>query len=95
MTYPAENELTFAQRGLAWGRWTAAITTTGAGIVVVALVARVGAAAAVATAVFVVVAVGAAVWRAAAEGRRWRRALGRARSGGARSPQRARRGRSA
>jgi len=51
------------------------ITTGGTGVVLVALAARIGTGAAVAVALFAVVAVGAAVWRAAAEDRRWRRAL--------------------
>jgi hypothetical protein len=73
VTPPADNELTRARRGLAWRRWTSVLTTAATGVVLVALAARVGAAAAVATALFAVVALGAAAWRAAAEDRRWRR----------------------
>jgi len=73
MTPSADNEITRARRGLAWRRWTSALTTAATGVVLVALAARVSGAAAVATALFAVVAVGAATWRAAAEDRRWRR----------------------
>ena len=84
MTPSADNELSRARRSLASRRWTAVITTTGTGVVLVALTARMTTEAAVAVAVLVAVAIGAAVWRAATEDQRWRRALGAARSGGGR-----------
>lgn len=84
MTPSVDNELSRARRGLAWRRWTAVLTTIVTGVVLVALAARIGTGAAAVVAVFVVVAVGAAVWRAAAEDRRWRRALGFTRARAAR-----------
>ena len=80
MTPSVHNELSRARRSLAWRRWTAVITTTGTGVVLVALTARLATQAAVVVALLVAVAIGAAAWRAATEDRRWRRALGVTRS---------------
>jgi len=84
VTPSVDNELVRARRGLAWRRWTPVITTSATGVVLVSLAARGGTGAAVAVALFVVVAIGAAISRAAAEDRRWRRALGFARGQSAR-----------
>jgi hypothetical protein len=73
---PSENtDLRHVGRGLARGRWTAVVTSTGVGTVLVALATRLGPAAAVATALFAVAAVAATVRLAVTEDRRWRRAF--------------------
>ena len=75
MTPAADNELTRVRRGLASRRWTAVITTSGTGLILVALAARLATAAAVAAALLVAIAIGAAVRRAATQDRQWRRVL--------------------
>jgi len=84
VTHFADNELTRARRGMAWRRWTRVVTTVATGAVLVSLAARIGSGAAAAVALFVVLAIGAAILQAAADGRRWRRALRFARSQAAR-----------
>ena len=80
MTPPAANDLGTAKRAQASRRRTAVLTTAGTGLVIVALAARLGQAAAIAAAVFAGAAVAAAAWRAAAEDRRWRHAFDVART---------------
>ena len=87
MTPSVDNELSRARRSLAWRRWTAVITTSATGIVLVALAARLATAAAVAVALFASVATAAAAWRAAAEDRRGRHLLDVPRARGAGAPQ--------
>ena len=79
---PHNTDLRRSGRGLARGRWTSVATSTGVGIVLVALSARLDPVVAIATAVFVVVAIAALLWHAAMESRRWRHALRIARDGG-------------
>jgi hypothetical protein len=75
MTPSVDSELSRAKQSLAWRRWTAVITTSASGIVLVALAARVATAAAVVVALFTALATAASAWRAAAEHRRWRHVL--------------------
>jgi len=73
---PSENtDLRQVGHTLARRRWTAVVTSAGIGAILVALAARLGPTAAVATALFAVAAVVAAVRFAVLEDRRWRRAL--------------------
>jgi hypothetical protein len=73
---PSENtDLRHVGRGLARRRWTSVVTSTGVGAVLVTLAARLGPAAALATALFAFAAVAATVWHAVTEDRRWRRAF--------------------
>jgi len=95
MTPPANNEVTRARDGLARRRWTTVLTAAATGIVLVALAGRVSGAAALATGLFTLVAVAAAAWRAAAEGRRWRRLVDDAGNGRLGAHRSGRRGRSA
>ena len=71
---PLDHALPVARRGLRAQRWTTVITTTGTGVVLVALASRLGAAAAVTVAVVVAAAIGVALRNAVAGDRRWRRA---------------------
>ena len=80
MTPPVANQLSTVKRAQASRRWTALLTTAGTGLVVVALAARLGRAAAIAVAVFAAAAVIATAWRVAAEHRRWRHAFEAART---------------
>jgi hypothetical protein len=83
---PSENtDLRHVDRGLARRRWTSVGTSTGVGIVVVAVAARLGPASAVATTLF---AVAATVWLAVTEDRRWRRAFGTSRNEGVHTARR-------
>lgn len=71
---PHDDALGVARRGLRAQRWTTVVTTTGTGVVLVALASRLGAPVAVAVAVVVVAAIGVALRNAVAGDRRWRRA---------------------
>ena len=93
---PSENtDLRQVGRALARRRWTSVVTSAGVGIVLVALAARLDPTAAVATALFAVVAVAAAVRLAVVEDRRWRRALSTMRNDGVDAAPRSSRRRSA
>jgi len=75
MIPPVGNALTTFRRGEAQRRWTAVLTTAVTGVVLVSLASRLGAAAAVAGALFAATTVTAAVWRAIARRRRWRQTV--------------------
>ncbi|MGE3449341.1 MAG: hypothetical protein AB7H92_17375 [Microbacteriaceae bacterium] len=86
---PSENtDLRHVGRSLARRRWTAVVTSAGIGTVLVALAARLGPPAAVATALFAVAAVAANVRLAVGEDRRWRRAFGAVRNDGVHTARR-------
>ena len=76
MTPPERIDLRQIGHTLARRRWTSVVTSAGIGIILVALAARLGSTVAVATALFAVVAVVAAVRLAVVGDRRWRRAYG-------------------
>jgi hypothetical protein len=93
---PAEHiDLRQIRHTLARRRWTAVVTSAGVGIILVALAARLGPTAAVASALFAVVAVVAAIRLAVVEDRRWRRAYSRLRTDDPRTAPRSSRRRSA
>lgn len=76
MTTPAlDDPVSTARRGLRVHRWTTVITTTGTGVVVVALASRLGVAAAVAAATASSAASARAVRHAVVGDHRWRRAM--------------------
>ena len=79
---PHNTDLRRSGRGLARGRLTSVVTSAGLGLVLVALAARLDPVVAIATAVFMIVAIAALLWHAAMENRRWRHALRIARDGG-------------
>ena len=93
---PSENtDLRQVGRALARRRWTSVVASAGVGIVLVALAARLGPTAAVATALFAVAGVVAAVRLAVVEDRRWRRAFSTLRNDGLHAAPRSSRRRSA
>ena len=75
MTSSENTDLHHVRRGLARQRWTSVITSAGLGTVLVALIARLTPASALATEIFAIVAVAAAVQHAVIEDRRWGRAF--------------------